>query len=221
MLIDIYGLVVIFSFLVSLISFTYRYPWHLRLFSILLGFTALTEVAAIAIVHKYIHWINGKNYFIYNSFIIIEFVIYAAFYYQISLYAKVRKLILLLTSVYILFWYFSVFWINGFYKWNSYVITVEGIFAVFCAITYLNQILKSDKLIRLYSHPEFWIATGMLIFYSCQAPFFGMLNYLVKNYRVLSTALLNVVDVLNILMYLIFTYAFLCPLIHKKSLSQS
>lgn len=214
MILNIYIFVVGLSFLISLLSFKWNYPFQLKIFSLLLGLTFLVELFAAIIVIKYFHWKN--NFPIYNSFILIEILTYAFFYYNIMQIVWMRKLIASLAFVFFLFWVVSVFFIHGFNAWNSYVIISGGSFTVCVSLGYYYQIIQSKTEINLLSHPEFWIATGMLIFYSCQVPYFGTLNFLIKNYLPLAYSLMNVLLVINTFMYLTFIYAFLCPRIQRK-----
>ena len=201
------------SFLVSLLSFQQQYPLHLRIFSILLGLTFLTEVFAAWLGKFFFHL--GNNNAIYNLFVLIEFSVYAFYYYLIIEVVWIKKLIRIFSIVFPFFWLWTVFFVLGINKWNSYVIISGAVFTVFFALGYYYQILKTKKDIVLFSHPEFWIATGMLVFYSCQIPYFGTLNYLIKKNLVIARSLLSVLDVIDAAMYMLFIYAFICPIIPK------
>ena len=213
-----YVCIVCLSFLASLLSFKYRYSVHLKLFSGLLGITTLVEILSVFIVVPVLH--RKTNSDIYNVFMGIEFECYAFFYYQIIIIPWIRKLIKIFLYVFPFFWAVSVFFIVGLKHWNNYLVITGGASSVLFSLAYYYQILKSQKDIVLFSHAEFWIATGMLIFYSSQVPYFGMLNYLVKKNLLLARSLLPVLQVVDAVMYLFFIYAFICPIIpqtQKKS----
>ncbi len=215
-LVLIYFIIISLAFLVSLVSFKWNYPFHLKLFSILLGLTFLTELLATQIVVKYFHWKSNTS--VYNSFTIVEFLAYAYYYYRIITVVWIRNIIKGFMYLFPFFWFVSVFLVFRFTQWNSYVVIVGGLFSVFCSLGYYYQVLHSKTDIHLRTQPEFWIATGMLIYYSCQVPYFGMLNYLINHYLLLARSLLNVLLVINTSMYLIFIYAFLCKKINRKYL---
>lgn len=205
----IYFNTVLLAFLVSLLSFYKKYPFHLKLFSILLGATFITELVATQIIKR--------NSWVYNSFTGIEFTVYALYFYKIIFISWLRKIIKGFILVFPLFWLVMVFFVTGFYKWNSYVIITGGCFTVCMALGYYYQLLYAKNDIHLSSSPEFWIATGMLVFYSCQTPYFGMMNFLIANYLPFARSFLKVILVIDTAMYLTFIYAFLCPLItHRK-----
>jgi hypothetical protein len=115
-----------------------------------------------------------------------------------------------------IFWFVTVFFIFGFTTWNSYVIIVGATITVLLVLAYLYQLLQSEEVVVLKYSTEFWIAFGMLIFYTCQIPYFGVLNFLVKNYQPLTTSLLSVLQIVDSIMYLLFAYAFLCRINIKK-----
>ncbi len=111
-----------------------------------------------------------------------------------------------------------MFFIFGITKWNSYVVIAGSFFIICFSAAYYYQVFTQDELARLDNSPEFWIATGLIIFYACNLPYMGMLNFLVKNYLGLAIKFLSILKILNVIMYSIFIYAFLCRIIIKKSL---
>ena len=98
----------------------------------------------------------------------------------------------------------------GISSWNSYVYIVESLFTVCLAAAFYYQLFTAPTLIRLTTSPEFWIATGLIIFYTCNLPYLGMLNFITKDYLSLAKSLLMLLQILNIIMYSLFTLAFLC-----------
>ncbi len=206
---QIYVLTVALAFLSSLIQFRRDRPLHLNVFAILLAITFAIELSVL---------INRKeNAWLYNAFILPEFMTYAWFFYRIIQLKKTRKAIFLFFIFFPIFWFITIYLKYGFKTFNSNIIVVGAFFTVFMSISYYYQLLASEKLVKLSKHTEFWIATGMMIFYSCQLPFFGLLNYLYTYHKVLAGKLVFVLQGADAVMYLLFTYAFLCQLPAKKS----
>jgi len=193
-------------------------PAHLRLFSVLLGLTFVVECFA-ALLFKPLHW--GSNVPLYNSFMLVEFMAYAWYYHMILKTGWARQLARLFLFLFPPFWAWVVFWVFGILHWNSYVVVAGSVFTIFVSAAYYYEIFTRQADINLLDTPEFWIATGLLIFYACNLPYIGMLNYLVKNYMPLAKTFLVILKILNILMYSIFTYAFICRIPIKKSSSSS
>ena len=119
------------------------------------------------------------------------------------------------------FWFYSVFFVFGLHNWNSHIIVIGSLFTVAISAAYYYQLFTHKTLIKVQRHPEFWIATGMILFYACSLSYVGVLNYLIKNYTVLATELLVVLQVLVSIMYLIFLYAYICQINQISTRSSS
>lgn len=209
-----YIVVIGVAFTTSLLSFKLDYPIHLRLFSLLIGVTFIVEFSAYFIVR----WFHLRtNLPLYNIFMLVEFTTYAIYYCIIIRSSIHKKIILSFVILYPLFWLISVFLIFGLSNWNSYIIITGSLFTIYTSVAYYHQLITEVELVKLRYNPEFWIATGLIVFYTCNLPYVGMLNYLIKNHLAIARQLLVLLQILVILMYSIFTYAFLCQMIMKKS----
>jgi hypothetical protein len=214
----IYLSVILIAFLSSLICFRLDFPIHFKIFSCLLGLTFLVEFFATIIGHVLHH---KNNFWIYNAFTLIEFWTYGYFYYQVIQAKTLRRIIFFFLLIFPIFWYTTVFFLFGFNIWNSYVIIVGSFFSVLFAIMYYYQVITAREIQALRNLPEFWIATGMLIFYLGALPYFGTLNFLMEHNKPAATSLLRVLKVLDTLMYALFSYGFLWRIINSTKSSSS
>jgi hypothetical protein len=213
MLYYIYFAVLGISYICSLIHFR-LHVFHLKILSIVVGIAFLTEFLAVPASH-YFHFRNNNNP-IYNIYILFEGCMYA-YYYKLTIPVKwFQNSVLVFLFIFPLAWLITTFFVFGFTHWNSYMAVGESFFVVCFSGVYYYQLFTSENLVKLLTHPEFWIATAMILFYTCNLPYLGMLDYLLKNYTALSKVLLNVLQVLNIIMYSLFSYAFLCQTITKR-----
>ena len=213
MLYNIYIVILAISFLSSLLSFRLDYPFHLKLFSVLLGITLLVEYFA----SFGLHLLNTKsNIALYNSFMLVEFEGFAWYYLQIIKFSSIKKIVIIFLYLFPLFWLITVFFIFGINHWNSYLVIAGSSFTIFLSGIFYYQLFTASELIKLTKSPEFWIATGMMIFYSCNLPFLGMFNFLTKSYATLAYKLESILQVLDAVMYSIFIYAFLCRMINTE-----
>ena len=210
----IYPIVIGLAFLASLVSFRYKLPRHLRLFSVLLGITFLVELFAV----YGIKWFHLKNNLpLYNVFVLFEFSLYGIYYLYIVKPKAVRVFIKAFLLLYPVFWFVTVFYVfGGLHNWNSYINVAGSLFTVTVSAAYYFQLFTAPQLVRLSRHTEFWIATGMILFYACNLPYVGTLNFLIKNYYLLAKQLLFVLQLLVITMYSIFLYAYLCQVAIRK-----
>jgi hypothetical protein len=197
-----------FAFAASLLSFKYNYPRHLKLFSVLLGVTFVVEITAAVIFKKL--GLNAYRSALYNQFALFEFVAYGYFFYLISSNRQVKRIIVFFTCLFPVLWVATTFFLFGYTGWNTVVLTVGGYFTVLFSLLYIYYSSAYEDLTGLSKRSEFWIAIGMIIFYSCQVPYLGVLNVLYENYPVLARSLLRVSMVIDGIMYCFFIYAYLC-----------
>jgi hypothetical protein len=194
----------------SLISFKLHFPFHLRLFSILIGLAVATEFAVPIWLHNFHH---STNYPVYDIYMLLEYGLYAFYFKMIIQKRWMRQVIFCFIAVLPIVWVITTFFIAGFTaKWNVYMVLFGDSFAVAMCIGYFYEAFISDRLIDFKTSPEFWIAVGILFYSCCEIPVSGMLNYLEANYQPTAMVVLSALQILNILMYSIFIYAYLCPL---------
>ncbi|HEY0679915.1 MAG TPA: hypothetical protein VGD17_16640 [Chitinophagaceae bacterium] len=209
----LYITVIGIAFLVSLSSFRWNFPFYLKFFSVLLGITFLAELTAV-------YWFRvfnlKTNSPIYNIFMPLEFTAYAFFFKQILTNRKavaVAKVFLVLLP---LAWLATTLFKFGLMKWNSYFLILGSCCTVILSVLYYAQLLANREPVKLLRVPEFFIVTGMLIFYTCLLPYLGSLNYLIANHKQLAISLLDVLRILNIFMYSLFIYAYICQMKVRK-----
>ena len=203
----LYIIVIAIAFGISLTSFKTNFQKPLRLLSVLLGLTVVAEFIA---VDGFEVLPIKNNMVIYNPFMLIEFCFYAIFFKMIIRLRWFKKMIDWYLILFTFFWLVNVVFIFGINAWVSYVSVVGSLFTIFFAIMYYYQILTETEVHSLTKIPEFWIATGVIIFYAGNLPYTGMLNFLIHNYKNLASQLTYVLKVLNIVMYSLFAYAYLC-----------
>ncbi len=193
----------------SLISFRLNFPFHLKLISILIGIALLTEVFANYLLF-FFHL--NTNHPVYNIYILIQGCIYAIYYKLIITVKAVKRGANIFLMFFFIFWFATTFFVFGLNVWNSYAVMIGDLFIICMSAAYLFKFITSDDLLNLKHCPEFWIAVGSIIYFSCELPFTGIFNYLADNFETTTIFLYNVLQVLNIIMYSIFIYAFLCRL---------
>jgi hypothetical protein len=86
-------------------------------------------------------------------------------------------------------------------------------------IYYFWELFQQKNSVDLIRQPPFWICSGLLFYYCCTLPVFGLTNFITNLPQVILQNLLAIVIVINICLYLSFTIAFLCRLKIKRSTS--
>ena len=88
---------------------------------------------------------------------------------------------------------------------------------LFSSVLYY-QLFTAEKLVRLAYSFEFWVATALILFYSVNFTYLGMLHYMANSYRELSLKLLVLLQIMNIVFYLLLAYAFICKTLIRKEI---
>jgi hypothetical protein len=155
-------------------------------------------------------WNEGKqNVHVYNFFTIFEFCYYLFLISRIIANSKARRLILGALLVYpiiallnILFTQKNVF--------HSVTYSLGCLLVVACSVYYFFELFQRPKSSSLLREPAFWICTGLLFYYSCSLPLMGAINFLKSIPPLLFNNTVTFLNILNILLYSLFTIAFLC-----------
>lgn len=213
----------------TFITYLYIFTIGLASLSALIGFWKkrklhLNLLAGLIIIsfpiEFYVEVVKKNNAWIYNPLMLIEFNVYAYFFYNILDNERIKKGVIFLILLFPFFWFFTTVYKFGFKDFNNYVFVAGSVFTSLLCLSYFYQLLISANPVKLSRHFEFWIVSGLLFFYSSVLPFFGLLNNLIRNKIILAIRVLPVIQVLDTIMYLSFTYAFLCLQSHttKNSL---
>ena len=190
-------------------SFRLRYSAPLKLFSIFLGVTVVTESCA--------YYLPGMmhlktNYPIYNIFMLVEYCIYVSYFKLIIKSKKRRSLINVSFYLIPVAWFLTTFLRFGLFQWNSYMIIIGDCLVICFCVFNFYELFTAKQLRDLKSNPEFWISVGIFIYSCCELPITGLLNFLGQNFATNILYFYDILQVLNIFMYSIFIYAYLCPI---------
>jgi hypothetical protein len=197
----------------SLRSFRLDFPFHLKLFSFLLGCILITELSVWAISNIF-H--IGTNVHLYNISMGIQYWLYGLFFRFILAGRSARLVVDGFLILFPLLWLSSTLFLFGLYKWNSYVAATGSLFCILFSVFYFYQVFAQVEPVRFATKAELWIAIGLFVFYSINLPYIGMLNFLSNAYREFANKLLVVLQISNILMYSLFTYAYVCRMSIRK-----
>jgi hypothetical protein len=216
-----YLVVLVIAFLCSLMSFRAGLPFHLKLLALLLGLTVAVEMFArfcLPFFHlKY-------NTPVYSSFALVEFWVYGYFFYLLIRTKILRRIVFVFLWIFPIFWLLTTLYLFKFQKWNTYV-TVAGSFCIILfVLMYFYQLIAAKEMQPIRRLPEFWIVTGMLMFYLWELPFFGTLNFFMGYYTThaaVNNGLLNARLILDTLMYAFISYGYLCQIINTTKYSSS
>jgi len=86
-------------------------------------------------------------------------------------------------------------------------------------IYYFYELFQLTHSVNLVRQPAFWICSGLLFYYSCSFPIFGLTNFVRSAPLIIFKNIGVIIFLLNVFLYSSFTIAFLCRLRTRKSMS--
>jgi len=203
------------SFIASLtIYFQRNTPLYLRLFPPFLLVTIMVEI-----IGEYLRAHTGTNVKLYNPFLVFEFVFYFFMLRQIIRNKIIKQIILHLLWLYPLMALFNIYFIQKITIFNSMTYSFGCLLMVAICIYYFFELFQHPYSGSLFREPAFWICSGLLFFYSCSFPIFSLLNFLNNASNIIIRNLGTILNLMNDLLYLSFTIAFLCRIKARKSMS--
>jgi len=210
---NIYLILIIISFLSSLTAyFQKNVQPYLRLFPIFLFLTIVVELFAIWLAGH-----SGPSTTLYNFFSVVEFLFYMYVLREIIRSKKAKRIIFHTAWVYALLGVANILFIQKFVSFNSITYALGCLLiSIFCIYFFfeLFQVTGSVNLIRL---PAFWICAGLLFYYTCSFPLWGLANFLRK--MPIARNIQFILLLLNVFLYSSFTIAFLCRIRVRNSTS--
>jgi hypothetical protein len=187
-------------------------PQYFKSFPFFLACTIIVEIAGFSLM-KYVFAIN----LLYCFFTAFEFVYYLLIIKHIIYNHKAKRTIFWILSVYPPLVIINIFFIQpGTFNTNTY--SIGCLLVVAACIYYFFELFRTTHSVNLVREPAFWLCTGLLFFYSCSLPLFGLWNQLYGLPKILIKNLRAVQTLLNVLLYSLFSIAFLCRIKFRRSL---
>ena len=201
------------SFLASLIIFIkpdHSYP-YLRLFPFFLLATLIAEG-----IGSYRSATNQSNLDIYNFFSVFEFFFYL-WIISIIVNKKSAKKILRITSItYVIIAVINIIYIQKMKSFHTVTYSFGCLLIVIACIYYFLELFRLPKSVKLQNNPSFWLCSGLLFFYCCGFPLYGLVNYWADISQLVIDNFDKIFTILNIFLYTLFTIAFLCLIKTRK-----
>ena len=204
---------IVISFLASLsVYFTSGNDYfYLKLFPPFLLATIIVESLA-----SYLASIEKSNIGIYNFFTVFEFCFYLGVISLIISNNRVKKITRVTAVGYMLIAVINIMFIQKMKAFHSVTYAFGCLLIVVFCVYYFFELFKLPKSVKLKNNPAFWICSGLLFFYCCGFPLFGMANFLSSISKLIIRNFLSIIIILNIFLYSLFTIAFLCRIKTRK-----
>lgn len=200
------------SLLASLaLFFEQGVPRSLKYFPPFLLITVLVEIAGFELSKR-----GMSNVLLYSLFTTFEFVFYLLVLRSIIQSKKAKRIIQFIIWAYPVLALFNISFIQV-HTFHSITYSLGCLIIVGVCVFYFLELFRLSKSVNLLRQPGFWISSGLLFFYTCGFPLVGMVNFLHGLNYVVMREIGFVLTLLNILLYSLFSIAFLCRLGMRKS----
>jgi hypothetical protein len=204
-------LIEIICFLASItLFFQASIPLFLKSFPFFMLITLVIEVISKLLMQKRVD-VN----LLFCVFTAFEFEYYLLIINFCIHNKRIKKVMLWLITIYPLLVLINLLFIQrGTFNTNTY--SIGCLLVVAASIYYFFEIFQSTHSINLVKEPAFWICSGLLFFYTCTFPLIGLWNHLHGLPHIILTNLGTILTLLNILLYSLFSIAFLCRMRFRK-----
>lgn len=207
---------VYFEFICLMFSLTLYFrrgiPLYLKPFPPFLVITLVIEIVGWILRGKEID--TNLMYFLFIAF---EFVFYLYMLYLIIRRTRAKKVILSMVFIYPVLALLSIFVIEA-KVFPSISYSIGCLLIVGVCIYYFFELFRYPSSTSLLREPAFWICTGLLFFYICSFPLFGLYKLLYSASSTIMNNISTILDVMNVFLYTFFTTAFLCGIRIRKPL---
>lgn len=151
----------------------------------------------------------GNNLPFYYIYILVEFFILIRVF-QLMLGAQIKtKYCMILGSIFLMAWLLNVSTGEGWWVFPDRIRALEAIIILILVILWFLKILREKMILVPYKTFEFWMCTGLLIFFSGNFLLFVFSNYVLATEEAVFRAIWKVNAILNILLYIMYTVALL------------
>lgn len=182
---------------------------------------------AIVVITETIGFSMSKGYHLNNAWLYNIFIIFEAAYISYGLYVALKSftkkaaLICVIPMIAFLGIYLFEIYHHGFLKFNSLSVNIYSIIFVIISLLYFHLLVKQKNPIILKINPQFWWVTAVLFYYFGSTVYNLFVHLLYqqfpKTYIILAYTMLG----LNLLLYSIWIYSFICNSRQQKLLSSS
>lgn len=196
------------AFIASLLA------WHvihksryMRLFPLL-----LFVIVSVEVYLTFFHTPGRRvNAWIYNIQVPVQHLLYLAILYFATYHRKYKQLLIISMIVLVVFAMLSGFFLVEREQFNVYAYCMGSVFIIMGIIFKFYEMLQNPDEFNFLRKPFFYMLFAFLIFNVGTLPYFAMGNWLytTKGYESYYQILINVMSILNYILYATYTIQFL------------
>ena len=180
-------------------------PLHLKIFPIFLLITLIVELVAGYMVSH-----NKHTTTLYNIYTIMLFGFYVWFLTHIIESKRAKNIYKIVLWIYLVFALFNIIFFQKSGTYNSITYAIGCLTIVALSVYYFYELFERKQFLDLKREPSFWVATGLLFFFACSFPLVTTVNFIQNIPDIIINSLQSIILLINIMLYSLFTIAFLC-----------
>ena len=186
-------------------------PMYLKLFPFFLLSSGICE---------YIGWQMGNhripNTALYNYLSTYECTFYLLMLRMMIVKKMFKTITLWVACAYPVFCLLNIYLIQGVHAFHSFSYCTGCLLIVLVCVYYIIELFQLPNTINLLKEPAFWICSGLLFFCTVSFPLLGLTNYIYRISPIIIKNLQLILNLMNVLLYAMFTIAFLCRFNYRK-----
>ena len=211
MQLPVYIYFIIISAVSGLVSLRRSTPLYLKLFPFFLIISAICEY-----IGKQMSDHDIPNTLLYNYLSTCEFTFYLLMLRQMVVDKKFKAIILWVACAYPVYCMLNIYLVQGKHAFHSFSYCTGCLLIVLVCVYYFYELFQLPNTINLLKEPAFWICSGLLFFCTVSFPLLGLTNYIYRISPIIIKNLLLILNLMNVLLYAMFTIAFLCRFNYRK-----
>lgn len=170
---------------------------------ILVLISMITELISFMIV-KYL---NISNILLYNTHTLFEISLISAFYYKFLDKKKIKSIILIICSLFVIFLIFELA-VQSKNIMNEVPLTFESTYIIILTFLTFHQVLQKQVYKNIIDDPIFWFNSAFLIYFSGNLFIHLFSNFLHEFAQKAFYEIWGVHSVLNIILYTLISIGF-------------
>ena len=212
----VYVYFIAISFLVSCSIYTGQKntPLYLKPFPPYLFLTLAAESLG-----SYFYSIQRNNLALYNFFTVFEFCFYLWVLSLIVSNGRMKIVFRITAVMYAIAAVINIIYIQKMAAFHTVTYAIGCLLIVIACVYYFFELFRNTGAVRLVNTPAFWVCSGLLFFYCCGFPLYGLTNFISGISKMIIVNFMAIITILNIFLYSLFTIAFLCRPKTKKYFS--
>ncbi len=159
-----------------------------------------------------------NNALFYNLFTVAYFIVYMHIIKRITVSPRVRKVIMATIFIYSVVALINIFFIQGKEVFHTITYSIGSLLVIGFCVHFFYELFKLPSSVDLKKYPAFWFVTALLFFYCCALPLAGLTNFIGEFAPAVVENLSSILEVINSLVYSLFTIALLCRRNMRKSM---